>query len=52
MPQSWFVFGIDSAQFNNNLGVTLMRLGRFEEALIRFERALTVEPNNIDALYD
>lgn len=41
----------DSPESLNNLGVTLMRMGRFEEALGKFETALEADPHNRDAMY-
>ena len=34
----------DSAKIENNVGAVLLRLGRFDEAAARFERALLLEP--------
>jgi Tfp pilus assembly protein PilF len=38
------------AEANNNHGLALSRLRRFDEALARFEQALLIRPDHVDAL--
>ena len=39
----------ESAEAHNNLGITLAQLGRLEEAVQEWRRALAIKPGFVDA---
>ncbi|MDZ8117688.1 tetratricopeptide repeat protein [Pontiella agarivorans] len=40
------------ADFYGHIGSSLLKLGAYEEARIRFERALEIDPDNADVIYN
>jgi len=39
----------DLAEAHNNLGITLVKKGRVDEAIIEFQRVLAIQPDNVEA---